>query len=221
MSLTLYYHPFSSFCQKVLIALYENGAPFERVIVDLRDPASRAAFALVWPLAKFPVLRDDARGVTVGESSVIIGYLDRHYPGPAPLIPKDPETAMRAAMLDRMIDNYVEVPMQKVVADNFRAEGRHDPQGVDDARAALAAFYPILDAGLGDDGWAVGQNFTLADCAAAPALFYANIVQPFAAHPRLAAYYRRLLERPSVARTIDEARPYRSFFPLEWPADYR
>ncbi|MGS1016382.1 glutathione S-transferase family protein [Allosphingosinicella humi] len=221
MALRLYFHPFSSFCQKVLIALYETGAPFEREIVDLGDPASRAAFAAVWPLAKFPVLVDEARGVAVPESSVIIRYLDRHYPGEARLVPADPEAAMRVDLLDRLFDAYVELPLQKVVGDRLRPEGRRDPQGVEEARALLARIYGVLDRELGSGGWAAGDAFTLADCAAAPALFYANIVVPFGEHAHLAAYYDRLRARPSFARAVDEARPYRHFFPLEWPADYQ
>jgi glutathione S-transferase len=219
-SLTLYYHPFASFCQKVLIAFYENDVAFEGELVDLGNPEQRAAFARVWPLAKFPVLRDEARGVTVPESSLIIEYLGRHYPGPVQLLPSDPDAAMTVHLWDRFFDNYVQVPMQKVVGDHLRPAGANDPQGVADAKAQLAASYAILDRELARGGLAAREDFTLVDCAAAPALFYANIVAPFGEHRHLAAYYQRLLKRPSVSRVVDEARPYRKLFPMEWPASY-
>ena len=221
MTLRLHYHPFSSFCQKVLIALYEKGAAFEREVVDLGDPGSRAAFEAVWPLGKFPVLVDEARGATIPESSVIIRYLDRHHAGGTRLIPDDPEAALRVDLLDRLFDAYVELPLQKVVGDRLRPEDRRDPHGVEEARTLLGRIYGVLEGELSDSGWAAGDAFTLADCAAAPALFYANIVRPFGTHPHLRAYYERLLARPSVARAVDEARPYRDFFPLEWPDSYR
>ena len=220
MTLTLYFHPFSSFCQKVLIALYENETPFEPREIDLGDPASRAELEAVWPLAKFPVLRDEARGATIPESSPIIEYLGLHYPGPVALIPADPDAAIEARVKASFFDSYVMTPMQKGVADNFRPDGRRDPQGVEEAKALLAKAYDVLEGELGEGGWAAGEAFTIADCAAAPALFYANIVEPFGERPRLSAYYRRLLARPSFARAVDEARPYRHFFPLEWPAEY-
>ena len=217
MSLTLYFHPFSSFCQKVLIALYENGTGFEPRVIDLGDPASRAELELVWPLAKFPVLRDEARQVTVPETSLIISYLARHRPGPVELVPADPDSALPVQIWDRFFDNYVQVPMQKAMLDRFRPEGASDPHGVAEAKQLLAKAYSILEAELGDDGWMAGGGFTLADCAAAPALFYANLVKPFADHARLSAYFRRLMTRPSFARAVDEARPFRHFLPVDWP----
>jgi glutathione S-transferase len=223
MTLRLHHHPFSSYCQKVLIALYEREVPFEPVVVDLGDAAQRAALEALWPLAKFPVLRDEGRGITIPESSPIIFYLDRAHPGPPPLIPDDPDAALQVQIWDRFLDNYVMTPMQKVVADTLRPAGRGDPQGVDDARALLAKAYGMLDDRLAaaNGGWIADAGFTLADCAAAPALFYANVALPFAGHRRLEAYYRRLLERPSFARAVDEARPYRGLFPLAWPDSYR
>lgn len=221
MALTLYLHPFSSFCQKVLIALYENDTPFAPRVIDPGDPVSRGELEQVWPLAKFPVLRDEARNVTVPESSLIIDYLDRHYPGPRRLIPEDPDAAMRVHLWDRFFDNYVSTPLTKIVVDNFRPEGRHDPEGVDQAKALIASAYAIVERELGQGGWMAGEEFSLADCAAAPALFYANIAVPFGQHANLAAYYARLAARPSFARAVDEARPYRPMFPLAWPADYR
>jgi glutathione S-transferase len=222
MTLKLYYHPFSSYCQKVLVALYERAVPFEGEIVDLGDAEQRAALERLWPLAKFPVLHDEARGVTVPESSMIIAYLDGLFPGPRPMIPADPDTALRVNIWDRFFDNYVETPLQKVVGDTFRPEGASDPHGVGEAKTLLSKAYSIAEARLAEGGgdWIAGSDFTLADCAAAPALFYANIVQPFAGNPHLEAYYARLLARPSFARAVDEARPYRKLFPLEWPEGY-
>ena len=218
MTLRLYYHPFSSFCQKVLIALYEREVPFEREIVDLGDPGQRAALAALWPVAKFPVLRDEARGVTVPESTLIVEYLDRRHEGPPPLVPADPSAALEAHILDRYLDQYLHVPMQKVVADNFRPEEARDRWGVEEARRQIAAAYDMLEGRLAANGgcWAAGDAFTLADCAAAPPLFYAGMIVPFDDRPTLAAYYRRLRGRPSFARAVDEARPYRSFFPPGW-----
>jgi len=214
MALRLYYHPFSSFCQKVLVALYENDIAFEPELVDLGNPESRAAFAAVWPLVKFPVLRDEARGVTVPESTSIIEYLARHRPGPVALIPDDPEAALQARLWDRFHDNYVEHPMQKIVADRLRPADRRDPQGVADARALLDTAYGILETEMARKTWAAGEAFTLADCAAAPGLFYAEWVHPFTEkHPHLAAYFERLMARPSFARAVEEARPYRQYFP--------
>jgi glutathione S-transferase len=221
MTLTLHFHPFSSYCQKVLIALYERDVPFEGVVVDLGDPEQRAALERLWPLAKFPVLRDEARGVTVPESSLIVEYLDRVHPGPPPLLPREPGPALEVHVMDRFFDNYVMTPMQKAVADNFRPEGQRDPYGVEEAKTQLARVYAMLDETLADGReWAAGDSFSLADCAAAPALFYANMVQPFAGRSRVEAYYARLRVRPSFARAVDEARPYRHFFPLPWPADH-
>jgi glutathione S-transferase len=219
MTLILHYHPFSSFCQKVLVALYERDVPFGKVVVDLGDPEQKAAFERLWPMARFPVLRDEARGATVPESSLIVEYLDRVRPGPPPLVPADPEAALSARLWDRFFDNYVELPLQKVVGDTFRPEGAHDPHGVDEARALLGRAYDVLEEALGGN-WVAGDSFTLADCGAAPALFYANMVQPFAGRPRLEAYYARLRARPSFVRAVDEAREYRSFFPLPWPEDW-
>jgi glutathione S-transferase len=213
MSLTLYFHPFSSFCQKVLIALYENATPFDGRLIDLGHPDGRAELAALWPLVKFPVLHDDARQRTVAESSIIIEYLQEQHPGPVRLLPDDPGTALAARFWDRFYDLHVQVPMQKVVSDRLRPAGTRDPYGVDAAKAALRTAYDIAEAGL-TGGFAVGEQFTIADCAAAPALFYADLVVPFReSHPGLAAYFDRLLARPSFARAVEEASPYRSYFP--------
>jgi glutathione S-transferase len=213
MSLTLYYHPLSSFCWKALVALYEAGVPFEPEIVDLGDPASRAAFLAVWPIGKFPVLRDDARGNTIAESSVIIEYLAQTCPTAAALIPADPDLAWQVRMRDQVIDNYIHVAMQRVVGDRLRPEGQRDPFGVDQAKAQIRQGYDYLEPLMAGREWAVGEAFTLADCAAMPALFYADKAEPLAGWPNLAAYLERLKARPSAARVLAEAEPYFHMFP--------
>jgi glutathione S-transferase len=216
MSLTLYYHPLASFCWKVLIALYENGVPFTPKMVDLGNPAERAALLKLWPIGKFPVLRDDARDQTIPESSIIIEYLDRHYPGPTRLIPTSDELALQARLSDRFYDLYVHLPMQKVMDDRLRPEGKKDPHGVEGARAQLRTSYRMIDAQMAAGSWAIGEHFTIADCAALPPLFYGNMVEPFtASHSRLAAYFERLKARPSIARVMREAEPYFAMVPKE------
>jgi glutathione S-transferase len=213
--LTLYYHPLASFCHKVLVALYENGTRFEARIVDLADQASSEEMLAYWPVGKIPVLRDHRRGQTVPETSVIIEYLALHHPGPVPLLPVDPDQALQVRLWDRFFDLYVSAPMQKIVVDRLRPAGAGDALGVAEAEATLDRAYALLETHLQPGTWAAGGGFTLADCAAAPALFYADIVRPFGdGHPGLTAYHERLLARPSVARTIDEARPYFPMFPL-------
>lgn len=213
--LTLYYHPLASFCHKVLVALYENGTRFEARIVDLADQASSEELLGYWPVGKIPVLRDHRRGQTVPETSVIIEYLALHHPGPVPLLPVDPDQALQVRLWDRFFDLYVSAPMQKIVVDRLRPAGASDALGVAEAEATLDRAYALLEAHLQPGAWATGDTFTLADCAAAPALFYADIVRPFGdGHQKLTAYHERLLARPSVARTIDEARPYFPMFPL-------
>jgi glutathione S-transferase len=219
--LKLYYHPLSSFCQKALIAFYEREVPFEPVIVNLSDPGERAALETLWPIAKFPVLRDEDRGVTVPEASLIIEYLDR-IGSPRPMIPSDPDAALQVRLWDRFFDNYIHLQLQKVVGDTFRPEGRNDAAGVAEAKAQIGRSWAILEAHLAetDGDWVTGDAFTLADCAAAPAIFYANIVQPFDGHDRVEAYFERLLDRPSFDRCKEEAKPYWNMFPLEWPESY-
>ena len=216
MSLTLYYHPLASFCHKVLIALYENGTPVEAHVVDLMDDAAAARFLDLWPVGKIPVLRDEARDRTVPETTIIIEYLERHYPGAHPLLPQDEDSRLDARLWDRFFDLYVQVPMQKIVSDRLRPENERDARGVADAEAGLLVAYRMLEQHMAGRDWAAGDSFGLADCAAAPALFYADIVVPFAAtHPNTAGYFERLLQRPSVARTFVEAQPYLHMFPLK------
>ena len=214
MSLHLYMHPFSSFCQKVIMAFYENDTPFEPHIVDLGDEASSAAFKKMWPIGRFPVLRDEARERMIPESSTIIEYLAHHYPGKAQLVPADEDLARQVRFRDRFFDLYVNVPMQKVVTDRLRPAGSHDPFGVEQARTLLRTAYDMLDAEIGTKTWVMGDAFSMADCAAAPALFYANLVLPSAdAHKNVAAYLERLMKRPSFARVVEEAKPYFANFP--------
>jgi glutathione S-transferase len=214
MSLTLYQHPLASFCWKVLIALYENGTPFEARLVDLGNEAERAAFLKLTPLGKMPVLRDEARDRTIPETSIIIEYLDTHYPGPKRLIPAEPELALRTRLSDRFFDLYVQEPMQKIVGDELRPEGKRDPHGVAQARAALRSAYAFLEQEMATRRWAMGDDFTLADCAAAPALFYADkVVAIGEERPNTAAYLSRLMARPSFARVLEEAKPYFHMFP--------
>jgi glutathione S-transferase len=214
MSLKLYFHPLSSFCQKVLIAFYENDTPFEPHIVDLMDETSSADFKRMWPIGKFPVLRDDAKARTIPESSIIIEYLAQHYPGRTQLVPADADLARQTRMRDRFYDLYVNVPMQKVVTDRLRPAGKNDPHGVEQAKTLLQTAVGMIDQEMGTKTWAMGDAFGMADCAAAPALYYANLVMPFgAAHKNAAAYLGRLMERPSFARAVKEAEPYRALFP--------
>lgn len=216
MTLTLHVHPLASFCHKALIAAYELDVPFEPRIVDLGDPASRARFAEVWPLLKFPVLVDSDRGATVAESTTIIEYLDRFHraPGRRPLLPEDADAAWQARMWDRVFDGYVHLPMQAVVADALRPEGERDPRGVADATATIAKAYRFLAAQVRGP-WMLGEAFSLADCSAAPALFYAELVRPFGPDEApLARYLDRLRRRPSFDRVLAEAEPYFSMVPL-------
>jgi glutathione S-transferase len=216
MSLKLYFHPLASFCHKALIAFYENDIPFEPVVVDLADEASSAAFRAVWPMAKMPVLRDENRDRTVAEATIIVEYLDATYPGPTRFLPADADGAWQTRMWDRFYDHYIQEPMQKIVTDRLRPEGRNDPYGVEQAQGQLRQAYALIEREMEAKTWMMGDVFTLADCAAAPALFYANTVVPFGeAHGRLADYLGRLMARPSYARVLEEARPYFALFPRE------
>jgi glutathione S-transferase len=215
VSLVLYQHPFAMYCWKALIALYERDVPFTAELVE----ADRSAVAALWPPASIPVLVDD--GVAVSESSIIVEYLDRHGDAP-PLIPTDPDEALQARLWDRVADGYVATPVQGIVGDALRPLDAKDPHGVSQAHATLDLAYATLDRQLNrrnHDAWLAGDDFTLADCAAAPALHYADVLHPLDsdAQPALAAYFDRLLTRSSVARVVEEARPYRELFPLPWP----
>lgn len=212
----LYAHPFSSYCQKVLIALYENATPFEWRLLDGPDSPAMAELSELWPMRRFPVLVDVGR--TVIEATSIIEYLSLAHPGPVRLIPEDGVAALEVRMMDRFFDNYISTPQQKIVFDALRSEADHDPYGVAEARRMLDTAYAWLDEKMAGHEWAVGNDFSLADCAAAPFLFYADWthrIDPRFRH--VLDYRKRLLARPSFARAVDEARPYRSFFPLGAP----
>jgi glutathione S-transferase len=214
MPLTLHFHPLASFCWKALIGLYELEVPFEKHHVDLSNPAERDAFRRLWSIAKFPVLRDDARDRTVPESTIIIEYLDCIAKGPRRLIPADPDLALECRLRDRLYDAYIHLPMQKVVGDRLRAAEARDALGVEQARVQIETAYALVDEQVRVGPWAMGADFTLADCSAMPALFYANKVASFEGRWRnLTAYLERLESRPSVARVLREAEPYFRRFP--------
>lgn len=214
MSLTLHFHPLSSFCWKALIGLYELEIPFEKHVVDLSDADARAAFVRIWPIGRFPVLRDDSRDRTVPESTIILEYLD-HLRGDAkPLIPTDPDGALECRLRDRLYDAYLHLPVQKIVGDKLRQEDRRDPFGVAEARAQIEKTYGFVEEQAKAGPWALGADFTMADCSAMPALFYADKVVPLGGRWRnVSAYLERLKVRPSVTRVLREAEPYFHMFP--------
>jgi glutathione S-transferase len=212
MSLALYAHPFSSYCQKALIALYENATPFAMRLLPAGDEAAAAELAALWPLKRMPVLVDD--GQMIAEASIIIEHLGLQHPGPVRLVPADPKAALDVRFMDRVFDNYVMTPMMRIVFDHIRAPEQRDPRGVAEARALLDTSYACHEKRMAGRDWASGNAFSLADCAAAPSLFYADWVHPIGPqHEALRSYRRRLLQRPSFARAVNEARPYRKLFP--------
>lgn len=216
MTIEVFGHPFSSYTQKALIALYENDTPFTFRTIAPDELDNNARFAALWPIRKFPILVED--GCTVLEATAIIEHLAARHPGPIALIPADPDLAVEARMMDRVFDNYVMTPQGKFVWDVLRPEGHRDPYGVNEARTMLETIYAWLDERMAARTWAVGDSFTLADCAAAPSLFYADWTHEIPARcTNLKAYRARLLARPSVARAVDGGRPYRHYFPLGAP----
>ncbi|WP_431101455.1 glutathione S-transferase family protein [Roseateles noduli] len=223
MALSLHFHPLSSFCHKALIALNELDIDVERRFLDLGDPAQRTAFLARWPTGKMPLLVDGDR--VVPETSVIIEYLAKRYGRPdQQLVPTDEDAALEVRLMDRLLDLYVMLPMQAIVGDRLRAEADRDPIAVKKARDTLAMAYGMLDERIADRAWAAGEHFSMADCAAAPSLFYAATLVPFApSQQRLEAYFERLMQRPSVVRTLEEARPYFKFYPYReaLPVAYR
>lgn len=216
MNLVLHYHPLSSYCWKVLIALYENDTAFEGKLLNLGDPAEREAFARLWPLTKMPVLVDEAHDQAIPETSIIIEWLDRHRRGATRFLPEDPDLARDVRLWDRIYDLYVQGPMQRIIADRLRPVEHKDPYAVEQERTSLRTAMAMVDEHAATRHWATGEHFTLADCAAAPALFYADKVEPFEGRwPNAAVLLERLKARPSVARVLREAEPYFQYFPTE------
>lgn len=214
MTIELFSHPFSSYCQKALIAFYENDIPFTCRMLE--EPGVGDELASLWPMKRFPILRENGR--VVMEATIIIEYLSVHHPGPVQLIPQDPDLAWQVRMLDRVFDNYVMTPQGKFVFDALRPAESRDAYGVEDARKMLDTSYAWLDEHMRGKTWAAGETFTLADCAAAPSLFYADWTHQIPErYENLIAYRARLLARPSFARAVDEARRFRHYFPLGAP----
>lgn len=212
----LYAHPFSSYCQKVLIALYENHIPFAWRLLEQDNPEVLRAWAELWPLQRMPVLVDGDR--TVVESTIIIEHLDLYHSGSSRLLPADARAALEVRSMDRFFDNYISTPQQKIVFDSLRPETERDAGVVDDARTMLDTACAWLDRMMADREWAAGDRFSLADCAAAPFLFYADWTHRIdASFANVISYRQRLLARPSFARAVDEARTYRHLFPLGAP----
>ncbi len=220
MSLTLYFHPLSSFCWKVLLALYEGGVPFEKRLINLGDATDRADLESLWPFIKFPVLRDHERQRDLAESSVIIEYVDRFRAQPHPLIPHDWDEALEVRLWDRVFDNYVQGPLQQIVADRIH----NTKLDLTRQRTTLSTAYLMLDRHLASRTWVGGQHFSMADCAAAPALFYASTLVPIPEElSRVHQYFASLLARASFQRVLQEARPYFAFYPFadSLPARFR
>lgn len=215
MALQLFSHPLSSYCHKVLIALYELALPFEAVMVNPGDPAERARFLALWPTGKIPLLMDD--GQAVPETSVMIEYLQqRHAPG-AQLLPHDSKTCLEARLWDRLFDNYVMTPVQSIVGQQLREPVTRDEQAATSAKATLAMAYDLAERHLADGReWAAGKHFSIADCAAAPSLFYASTLVPFeSSQQHLGAYFERLVARASIKRVLEEAQPWFEYYPFK------
>lgn len=216
MTLKLYAHPFSAYSQKVLIALYENQTPFEWCLLSHDNPQPMTELAQLWPLKRFPVLVDEGR--TVFEATIIIEYLGLHYPGPVKLLPADPDAALEVRTMDRFFDNYISTPSQRIVYDSMRPEAERDSRSVAEARAMLDTAYAWLDGLMARREWAAGESFSLADCGAAPFMFYADWTHRIdPSFSNVLSYRKRLLARPAFARAVDEARQYRPLFPLGAP----
>lgn len=215
MSLLLHFHPLSSFCHKVLIAIHETGAPVALRHLDLQSAEQREAHRARWPLGKMPVLEDEADGRVIPETSIIIEYLQQRHPGPRPLLPADPEAQLEVRLWDRVSDLYVMFPLQAAVGAVLSGDAAQAEKVEAVSVAQLRVAYGVLEKQLRGRTWLAGPDFSLADCAAAPALFYAGAVHPFAKeNPALGDYFARLLERPSVQRVLKETRPWIQYFPL-------
>jgi glutathione S-transferase len=212
MSMKLYFNPVSSYSQKTLMAFYEKGCAFEPVIINLFDPKEREAYQKIYPIAKVPYLQVEEKKLNLSESSIIIEYIDRNFPGGMKLLPDDPDQALQVRMQDRYFDLYINESVGKIFFDGMRPAGKNDPFGVQQARDRLDQMYAMLDPQLASRTWAAGETFSMADCAAAPALFYARMVHPFEAHKNVTAYFQRLMQRPSFQRVVKEAEPFLAMF---------
>jgi glutathione S-transferase len=212
-ALTLHYHPLSSCCQKVLIAVDVLGVEVDKRLLNLGDPAERAAYLALWPVGKMPLLVDQDRPIP--ETSLIIEHLQRrHSRGDTKLIPDDWDEAREVRLWDRLFDLYVMTPMQAFTADLLKPEDERDPRSVARARDTLSTSYGMIDRHLAGRTWLAGDVFSMADCAAAPALFYAVTYVPLLQEqPHLSAYFERLIAHPAVAATIENARPWFRFYP--------
>lgn len=210
---TLHYHPLSSYCQKALIAADVLGVALDKRLLNLGDPAEWAAFQALWPTGKMPLLVDQGR--PLGETSILIEYLQLHHAAPGyRLIPTDPDLALDVRLWDRMFDLYVMAPMQALTSDLLRPEARRDAFGTAQAREKLHSAYAFIDRRMEGRTWVCGNEFTLADCAAAPSLFYAVTYEPLRAEQvHLAAYFERLVDHPAVAAAIEGARPWFQHYP--------
>jgi glutathione S-transferase len=211
--LKLYMHPLSSYCHKALIAFYENNIQFESKV--LNDAPAVSEFKSIWPIGRFPLLRDDEHDRTIPESSIIIEYLAQHHPGKVKLLPDDPDLARQVRLRDRFFDNYLHTPMQKCSADRLRPTDKRDAYGVDEAKSTFRTALDMVEADMAGKTWAMGDDFTMADCSAAPPLFYGDIFcgSFCRTHPHATAYLDRLKARPSYARVLEEAKPYMHMLP--------
>jgi glutathione S-transferase len=220
MALKLHHHPLASFCWKVTIALYESGISFKSQVVDLGAEESRRMFFAVWPLGKMPVLEDAAANRIIGESTIILDHLAGRFPSASWLLPGDADAVREIRLRDRVFDLHVQQPMQKIVTDRLRPAGQGDAHGVAAVRQDLRAALDFVEARWRSGAWAAGEAFTMADCATAPALFYTDKVAPFrSSHPNTWGYLQRVSRRPSVARVLEEARPFMHLFPEERRTD--
>jgi len=222
VALTLHYHPLSSHCWKLLIALDELGLGFDARIVNLGDANERAAYAALWPTAKIPLLVDGDR--VVPETAIQLEYLDHHHGGASRLLPAEFDAQLQVRLWERLFDTYVMHPMQRYIAQQLRAEAGRDALEQAETARTLAMAYDMIEQRRGPYAWAASDSFSMADCTAAPALFYATTIQPLTErHPQLQAYLGRLLARPSVVRTLEQARPFFRYYPLHHalPAQFR
>lgn len=213
MTLTLHYHPLSSYCWKALIALHENDTPFTPNLVSLGDESEADALRKLWPPGQFPVLEDTARGKTLPESSIIIEYLDANYPGRTRFLPADSNAALEVRLRDRFFDLHMQAPMQAFNANILRPADKKDAFGAEQSRAKLKLAKQMVEDLMASRTWAAGEDFSMADCAAVPALYYANIIEPLGPSGR--RYLERLSARPSIARVLREAEPFFQYVPRE------